>query len=453
MTPNYPIPLGNASKEAHFFFGFHDLVAWNSNNNRILALRSKDITTPPDGLSKVDVGFFENQTFVKVTDTTAYNYPQGSRQQWVGDTNLFVVNEEDGGKWCSKIYDTDTLSLVKKLLFPTHVLMKNGWAFGLDYARLHRVGGYGYTGQLDDTSNERAPLSNGIIKHSINSGENELLISIKKVANYQMTEKLGNNHYITHLLLSPDQTRLAFLHRYKLKDGGETTRLMTIGVDGKDLNCLTSGFLSHFDWKSNEEIVIWGRVNSGVEKFRNSPLYNLIPNSLLITGKKYLKKILKKKPLQNDKNPTSHSWLLVKDINNSVLEHFAVDVMKVDGHPMFCPSNRDWLVCDTYPNDEGIRQLYLYNWKINKRIELGTFKMVDSEINLAKSIDALKDVSSTVLKAFSIDKMAFYRSGFHCDLHPRWQADGKHVCFDSIHEGFRNMYIINVANILQSNIF
>jgi hypothetical protein len=35
-----------------------------------------------------------------------------------------------------------------------------------------------------------------------------------------------------------------------------------------------------------------------------------------------------------------------------------------------------------------------------------------------------------------------------CDLHPRWNRDGTQVCVDSAHEGERQMYVIDVSDLV-----
>ena len=90
-----------------------------------------------------------------------------------------------------------------------------------------------------------------------------------------------------------------------------------------------------------------------------------------------------------------------------------------DGHCSYSP-DRYWILTDTYPNRKEHKQkLFLYHAFNEFGIEIGNFvapKALNGEIR--------------------------------CDLHPRWSCDGKKVCFDSTHEGTRQVYVVDVAYLL-----
>lgn len=436
-------------EEGNYFFGFHDIVAWNKEGNRLACLKNYNIKLPPSIDNPCEIGFLDViGHFNKLGNTVAYNYPQGSRQQWIGDSNLLITNDKVGENWGSKIYDTDNSLLVETLNFPAHVITNEGLAFGIDYARLNRVGAYGYTGIKDKWADENAPENSGIIKHNVFNKEHKLILSIHQVANFKSDESAGKNHYITHLVLSPNQKRIAFLHRYKLLDGGETTRLMTVDLNGENLHLLDTGFLSHFAWKDDEHIVIWGRTGTNVERLRNSAVYRLIPSGVLSFMKKQIKAVIKKQKPSKPGESLFKFWVY-KDEENAPRYSMADDVIFEDGHPMFCPANRDWMVCDTYPNKEGVRTLYLYRVSTNVKINLGYYKMMDEKPDIVKSKINLLETDEKILKSVGLEQMAFTRSGLHCDLHPRWKRDGTMVCFDSIHEGRRLIYGYDVSQYIK----
>ncbi|MDR2409449.1 MAG: hypothetical protein LBE13_15215 [Bacteroidales bacterium] len=426
----------------HHLFGFHDICAWNSNNDRLVALEVENIRTPPDPVLEYGLGYVnEENRFTLFGSTHAFNYPQGARQQWIADTNNVIVNDIRDRKVISKIYDTDNRILIDTLSNSTHTVTNDGWAFGINYARLFRLGAYGYNGVIDTTEGENTPVNDGIIKHNIYTKEYQLLISIQEIVNYRMNPKQGKHHYITHLVLSPNQQRIAFLHRFKLSDGGETTRLCTIGINGEKLHCLGTGFLSHFDWQDDNHIMIWGRTGSNIEKLRNSFLYQLLPTKSLRFAKSVVKNIIHKQ-----KDVTYNSmfhWITFTDIEDTPVSYIAEGMITEDGHPMFCPVNRNWFICDNYPNNKGIRTLFLFNIQENRRINLGEFKMSDMKPDLTESKRLLNDTEPSVLKVIGLENLAFVRSGLHCDLHPRWSPNGKKIAFDSIHEGTRQIYMVN----------
>jgi len=96
-------------------------------------------------------------------------------------------------------------------------------------------------------------------------------------------------------------------------------------------------------------------------------------------------------------------------------EVFALGVLTEDGHPSFHPQNNT-LLTDTYPDKYSERKILLLDEASRLQI-LGSFF---SPFNYSKEV--------------------------RCDLHPRWDREGKWVCFDSAHEGHRNLYLIEMGD-------
>lgn len=89
-----------------------------------------------------------------------------------------------------------------------------------------------------------------------------------------------------------------------------------------------------------------------------------------------------------------------------------------DGHCTYSPDERVVLT-DTSPDAEHMRTLLLYDPASGARADLGRFLSPPE-----------------------------YRGDIRCDLHPRWSRDGRQVCFDSLHEGGRQMYVVDVSEVL-----
>lgn len=99
------------------------------------------------------------------------------------------------------------------------------------------------------------------------------------------------------------------------------------------------------------------------------------------------------------------------------VEVYAADVLTEDGHNSYSP-NREWLLTDTYPSGD-MRNLMLYHPATNTRYDIGRFH-------------SDQKITNEIL----------------CDLHPRWNRQGTMVCIDSIHEGTRQMYVLDVSSIV-----
>lgn len=143
------------------------------------------------------------------------------------------------------------------------------------------------------------------------------------------------------------------------------------------------------------------------------------------------------------------SFMMITDAEQPVITPFAQGLITEDGHPMTNPINSNWCINDTYPDKNGIRTLMLYNFLTNKRIDLGTFKMLLDKPDMTLAETYFTGVDPKILSCISQEELSFTRSGLHCDLHPRWSRDGQLAIFDSIHKGTRQIYVAHVGELIK----
>lgn len=97
------------------------------------------------------------------------------------------------------------------------------------------------------------------------------------------------------------------------------------------------------------------------------------------------------------------------------------DVFTCDGHCSYSPDPaRRYILTDTYPDARSRRWILLYDTQTGRRADLGCFLSPRR-----------------------------YAGEIRCDLHPRWSRDGRQICFDSLHEGERQLYVLDISEIVQ----
>jgi hypothetical protein len=260
------------------------------------------------------------------------------------------------------------------------------------------------------------------------SGEHHLIVSVAQIAAIQRKPSMdGATHRFNHLVFNPDDSRFAFLHRWRpatssarpsarrrlrgalrglrslaageddysgltlagrLRAGvaglrrvtsrnygaGDPglTRLLTASPDGSDVTILADDdMVSHFDWRDTRHILAWAR-HRGRDGF-----------------------------------------YLFQDCTGAA-EIIDSEAMARDGHCSYSPDPaRRFILNDTLPDRERGIDLYVYDTCERRRIEVGRYFSPPSLIN-----------------------------DFRCDLHPRWSRDGRSICFDSAHEASRQLYVI-----------
>lgn len=90
-----------------------------------------------------------------------------------------------------------------------------------------------------------------------------------------------------------------------------------------------------------------------------------------------------------------------------------------DIHCSYSP-DREWIIGDGYPNAEGYRPVFLYNIASDYGRKIA---------DIYSPLPSIMDIRT--------------------DLHCRWCPDGEHVTFDSIHEGFRGIYEMDLSEALE----
>ena len=89
-----------------------------------------------------------------------------------------------------------------------------------------------------------------------------------------------------------------------------------------------------------------------------------------------------------------------------------------DGHPSYSPTDNSLVVFDTYPSRSRVQ-----------------------EVKICSDTDLEGKELKVIARVFSPFK---YDNDTRCDLHPRWSRDGKKVCFDSVFEGHRGLYVVTI---------
>lgn len=87
-----------------------------------------------------------------------------------------------------------------------------------------------------------------------------------------------------------------------------------------------------------------------------------------------------------------------------------------DGHPSYSPDGKK-IVTDTYPNKSRI----------------ACIRIMDG--------DERKEEVQVIARVFAPFK---YDNDTRCDLHPRWNRNSNQICFDSVFEGTRGLYVVDL---------
>jgi hypothetical protein len=320
----------------HHFFGYYDKPQWSPAGDSLLGLETAFDDRPPGPDETSAVGMVDlanGDRWRPFAETRAWNFQQGAMLQWLpGSASEVVFNDRAGDRFVAVVLDVKT-GRRRTLPRPVAAVSHDGeWALSINYSRLARVRPVcGYRGIEDAWDAERHPAGDGIWRMDLATGDSELVVPLDELARYQPADSMrGVDHWVNHLLVSPECARFAFLHRWRRAGGGFDTRLFTADPDGGRLTLAPLDGASHFAWRDGKRILVWARPGGGA------------PADLML------------------EEATGQTEIVGEG------------VLTRNGHMSYSPDGR-WLVTDEYPDAEERRTLILYRLSDGRRFDLGRF--------------------------------------------------------------------------------
>jgi len=415
LAPGVKLQAITSGPRFHFF-GYFDKSPWLAEPGADIALahEAEVHAKPPEPDDAVAVGSVDLESggaFTRLAESRAWNFQQGAMLQWLpGRCRTVVFNDRREHRAVGVVLEIGS-GATRMLDQPVAALSRQGgMALSVNFGRLNSTArGYGYAGVADPVADDPCPENDGIWTVDLATGAARLLLSTRAIATFgEHGNPPGAYHWVNHLQFNTDDTRFCFLHRCCNPAGTIYTRLLTCKPDGSGLRLLLCGMASHFDWRSEDELVIW----AGERKLLDSTVHGSTRRLPVGQALRFFYRLLGK--------PRFLKQRLLKDrymvINARTGEKRTVAHPRLnsDGHCSFSP-DRKWMLTDTYPDRNRRVSLLLYYWESGRVLEVGEFT----------SPPELEDE-------------------VRCDLHPRWSPDGSRVCIDSAHEGRRQMYVLDI---------
>ncbi len=410
--------------KGHHFFGYYNKSVWDYSNRYILTNKFNAMVKDVQINDILEIGFYDlndkNFIFNKIGSTTSWNWQMGNQSQWLdslgGKKVIFNVRGNNPSnpypEFHSRVVDVESKKN-RDLPLPVYVTSKNNkYALAIDYKRLfitHETIGYQSKNQY--TNMELSPHDDGIYYMDISNGGYSLICSYQDLKSFHYVESMEKAiHWVSHIEISPNSKRILFLHRWTERVEDETCflhRLITMNPDGSDMFLLECSDHPLPQLEKDFDASLVGTFDYEKSEYQISHPTWRNNNQIMVWG-----------PHKNEIH-----YHLYNDRSKQV-KIIGADVLTENGHMTFSPDG-NWLLSDTYPDDKtNERILFLYDMVSGIRYNIGSFY---ANPNLGK-----------------INR---------CDLHPRWDNSGTKICIDSVHENERQMYIIDVSQIVENTDF
>ena len=392
-----PMPVRRVSPaDEHFFFGYYDKFPTNCSDRYLLGLKVDFIGRLPTHEEPATVGYFDlaesQPRFKPLGHSSSWCWQQSNMAQWLPEDNerLVVYNDFRDGEFVAVVHDLEQGGTEVRVLPRAIYTYSQTGPVGLsvDFARVYKArAGYGYPNPAPFTDPSDLPQADGVWCVDTTSGQHRLVLPISAMAGLapSVLEIPEAFHWVNHVQINPSGTRFACLHRFKAPSLTRNWETRLITANMDGTDARVLGTRMVSHYDWQDDETILGWALDR----EGEQAFFLIDDHSCDTG----------------------------DFS-ACFEPVAVDVVTNDGHCNFSPDRR-FFANDTYPNADRDRVLMLVRCQDGVRFDIGNFhapRFMDGE--------------------------------WRCDLHPNWFRNGTSVCIDSVHEGFRGLYVLDVRELV-----
>ena len=338
---NLNVPFREISpKDGHYFFGYYDLQPYSADGRYHLCHKVPFVDRIPEPEDVAELGYIDlkNGEFVKIAETTAWNFQQGALLQWYGEDSI-LYNVRVGDHFETAITNIHTGKTHTCPRPSANVSADGRRSLSINFSRIFDFRpGYGYAG-VPDPFAENAPADDGIWLQDLQTGESKLIISYDRIAK-QFPQKPYCDHklVVNHITFNPSGNRfLILLREFPEPRQRRKTLLLTSDLEGNLYKLNDFNIDSHYHWKNDRELIML--YGSATEQ----------------EGLYYMEDLTQKRV------------------------HIPEKAFYDDIHCLYSPDRR-FFTGDGYPyNPEGKRTIWMYEVATDKCVELNKVATTDPE--------------------------------------------------------------------------
>lgn len=370
--------------ELEYFFGYYDKSPWDATGRYMLCMRARNTWSEPDPIGKADIiliDTLDGNRVRKLAATHTWNVQQGCMAQWLGPSFTDKILYNDLRDGKYCSVVLNVTTMEERVLpIPVYTVSNDG----------------------------RTALSLDFSRlHSLRLGYGYAELP-EKTQGFALPDETCiwrldiESCEVKELLKYPDFAN--FQPRREMKESGSVHKVnhLMISPNGRRFMVLYRWFCGQRKYTR--------LITCNVD---GSDMYVLSDDDMV--SHCYWKNDEEILAFERKKDG-GPGYYLMKD-KTQEWQHLWPQLSN-DGHPSYCPTDNSLVVFDTYPSRSRVQ-----------------------EVKLCRDTDIEGKDLKIIARVFSPFK---YDNDTRCDLHPRWSRDGKKVCFDSVFEGHRGLYVVEV---------